>query len=372
MRMRIKIEKIIKCAEKVRDPRRDYGNKRHSFVAILMIGLLTYICGGKDFAQMEEFGKTKIAWLSEFLDMPNGTPSSDTFRRVFECIEPDELAQCLDNCLFDVQENIKSIAIDGKTIRGSGNDEHSPYHVVSAWAGASGLTLGQVVVDQKSNEITAIPLLLDTLDIKGAVVTIDAMGCQRDIASIIIGKGADYCFALKGNHKNLYKQVVVAFKAIDDGDRVSCLDEFIFNSNGHGRIEKRIITVISADKFPDRANWEGINSIVRCRYISIINGSETVTNRYFLTSLPANARRIGGIIRGHWSIENQLHWMLDVVFEEDAARARKDNSPLNLNILRKTALSLLLKVKGKRESLKRLMFRAAMNTNFLELVFIRR
>jgi predicted transposase YbfD/YdcC len=371
MKMRIKIARLLENVETVHDPRRDYGNKRHSLVAILLIGLLTYICGGKDFTQMEELGKKKVAWLSGFLDFPNGTPDSDTFRRVFERVNPRELAQCLEASLYDAREDIKSVGIDGKTMRGSGNSEHSPYHVVSAWAHEHGITLGQVAVDEKSNEITAIPILLDMLDISGAVVTIDAMGCQKEIAAKIVGKGADYCLALKGNHRKLHKQVKAAFMAVDGGARDICLDEFAFDSNGHGRIEKRVVTVISASTFTESSDWSGLTSIARCRYISVTGGSETVTDRFFLTSLPANARRLGGIIRGHWSIENNLHWMLDVVFEEDSARARKDNSPLNLNILRKTALSLLLQVKGKRESLHRLMFRAAMETDFLELVAFR-
>ena len=370
--MRMRIAQLLENAEMVNDPRRDYGNKRHSFVAILLIGLLTYICGGKDFTQMEELGKTKIAWLSGFLDFPNGTPDSDTFRRVFERVDPRELARCLEESVCDAREDIKYVAIDGKTLRGSGNCEHSPYHVVSAWAREHGITLGQVAVDEKSNEITAIPLLLDMLDISGAVVTIDAMGCQKEIAAKIVGKDAGYCLALKGNHKNLHKQAMSAFRDVDGGARDACLDEFAFESNGHGRIEKRVITVISASAFAGSADWAGLTSIVRCRHINNTSGSETVTDRFFLTSLPANARRLGGIIRGHWSIENGLHWMLDVVFEEDSSHARKDNSPLNLNILKKTALSLLLRMKGKRESLSRLMFRAAMDTDFLELVAFRR
>jgi predicted transposase YbfD/YdcC len=369
--MRIRIGQLLESIGTVHDPRRDYGNKRHSLAAILLIGLLTYICGGKDFTQMEELGKKKIAWLGKFLNFPNGTPDSDTFRRVFERVNPCELAQCLEASICDAREDIKSVGIDGKTMRGSGNSEHSPYHVVSAWAREHGITLGQVAVDEKSNEITAIPALLDMLDISGAVVTIDAMGAQKEIAAKIVEKDAHYCLALKGNHRNLHKQVKAAFKDIDAGARDTCLDEFAFESNGHGRIEKRLVTAISASTLTESADWPGLKSIVRCRHINLSGGSETVTDRFFLTSLPANARRLGGIIRGHWSIENNLHWMLDVVFEEDSARARKKNSPLNLNILRKTALSLLIRVKGKRESVRRLMFRAAMDTDFLELVAFR-
>lgn len=362
------IEKLKERVKKVTDPRRtSFGNIRHNLEAVLVIGLLSTLCGGTDFLDMEMYGKAKHTWLCGFLKLPYGIPDSDTFRRVFELINPDELAACLNEWVSEERQSHQNIGIDGKTICGSGNSAHRAYHVVSAWANKHGITLGQVAVDEKSNEITAIPQLLDAIDIQGAVITIDAMGCQRAIAEKIIVNGADYVLALKKNHKNIYNQAVACFDKVNPETR---LDEWADSSLNANRVEKRITTVISADSITGVEQWTGLTTLVRSRYIVLANGQERIEDRYFLCSLPPNARRIGRIIRGHWSIENQLHWMLDVVFEEDAARARKDNSPLNMNILRKTALKLLSDIKPnfKRISYKKLIFKAALESDFLETI----
>jgi predicted transposase YbfD/YdcC len=366
--MKMTIEKLKQSTKNVTDPRRTlFGNIRHNLESILVIGLLSTLCGGTDFPDMEMFGKAKHEWLRKFLELPRGIPDSDTFRRVFERMNPNELATCLNEWVVEERQSPKSVSIDGKTICGSGNTAHSAYHVVSAWANEHGITLGQVAVDEKSNEITAIPQLLEAIDIQGAVVTIDAMGCQRAIAAMIIAKNADYVLALKKNHKNLYNQVTACFDKIG---HETCSDEWIDSASNGSRVEKRITTVISAKGVANAEDWANLVSLVRCRYIVIENGQESIDDRFFLCSLPPNARRIGRIIRGHWSIENQLHWMLDVVFDEDAASARKDNSPLNMNILRKTALKLLYDIKPyfKRVSYKKLIFRAALETDFLETI----
>jgi predicted transposase YbfD/YdcC len=209
--------------------------------------------------------------------------------------------------------------------------------------------------------------LLKILDIKGSVVTIDAMGCQKKIAAQIIEGGADYLFTLKANHKNLHKEVKGLFESMDKSPDM-CLDSHTTENNGHGRYEKRAVDVISVNTTPSKDNWRNLQTFVRVRYTRTINGKETVATRYFLTSLPPNARRIGSLIRNHWSIENNLHWVLDVIFDEDASKAKKDNSPLNKNVLRKTALSLLLPHKLGRVSLKKMMFRAALEKEYLEMV----
>jgi len=338
-----------------------------------VIGLISMLCGGKDFVDMEVLGKAKYEWLKGFLDLPNGTPDSDTFRRVFERINGDELSKCLTSWVEGSQKPIKQVSIDGKTSRGSADNEHTAYHIVSAWAGENGLTLGQVVVDEKSNEITAIPELLKLLDVKGAIVTIDAMGCQADIAEAIYGQKADYILALKGNQKNTYKQVGELFSRLDDGETVLCLDEYTTENVDHGRNEKRITTVISADSIQNKDKWANLQTVIRCRYISVVDGKETVADRYFLSSVSPNARRIGNAIRLHWGIENQLHWVLDVVFDEDASRAKKGNSPVNMNILRKIALSILIDSKpNKRTSFSKMMFRAAMENHYLETVLFKK
>jgi predicted transposase YbfD/YdcC len=362
------IERLKNSIKTITDPRRiTHGNIRHNLEAILVIGLLSTLVGGTDFPDMEMYGKAKHVWLNGFLELPSGIPDSDTFRRVFELINPEQLGSCLTEWVANECKKPKNISIDGKTIKGSGNSYHRAYHVVSAWANEHGITLGQIAVDEKSNEITAIPQLLDAIDIQGAVVTIDAMGCQRAIASKIIEKGADYVLALKKNHKNLYNQAVNLFDNISPETR---FDEWIDETVTGSKAEKRITTVIGADLVLNAHEWAGLTAIVRCRYIVLENGRERIEDRYFLCSSPPNARRIGRIIRGHWSIENQLHWVLDVVFEEDSARARKDNSPLNMNILRKTAIKLLFDIKPnfKRLSYKKLMFKAALETDFLEKI----
>jgi predicted transposase YbfD/YdcC len=366
------MEQLKQYAQGISDPRRIYGNVRHLLIDILVIGLISMLCGGKDFTDMEVFGKAKENWLRRFLDLPNGIPDSDTFRRVFERLNPNELSKCLNSWIMSEREAIavKTVSLDGKTIRGSGNDSHSAYHVVSAWAGEHGITLGQVFIEEKSNEITAVPQLLDLIDIKGAIVTIDAMGCQKNIAALIISKEADYLFTLKGNHKNLHKQVKGLFESIDSGVADICLDVCEQDINNHGRIEKRIVDVISADLISIRSDWHNLQSIVRIRYTSICtkSGRETSQTRYFITSLPPSARRLSAVIKSHWSIENNLHWTLDVIFEEDKSKAKKDNSPLNLNILRKIALSIILPLKKGRMSLKKMMFRAALELDYLNMV----
>ena len=205
----MKIVKLINSVEEMTDPRRTiYGYLLHKFVDIVVIGLITLICGGKDFKDMEVLGKAKEEWLKTFLELPNGIPDSDTFRRLFERINPEELSECLNNWITSGKSLCpKTIGIDGKTIRGSGSDEHKPYHVVSAWADEQGIVLGQVTVDEKSNEIKAIPDLLKLFDIKNSVVTIDAMGCQKVIAELIIKQGADYCLALKANQKSFTRKL---------------------------------------------------------------------------------------------------------------------------------------------------------------------
>ena len=369
----MKISSLIQSIGGVQDPRRVmFGNIRHSLEAILVIGLITYICGGKDFADMETLGKSKQMWLLGFLNMPSGVPDSDTFRRVFERINPDELSRALNDwVLLSRQINaadIRNIAIDGKTARGSSTDYRKAYHIVSAWASEHGISLGQVVVDEKSNEITAIPQLLDILDIEGSVVTIDAMGCQRAIAAKIVEGKADYCIALKANQKNLYKEAVRIFKDIEDGNTEICLDHHQTQASRGSITEIRSIAVASAGLIKGHKKFANFQTVVRVRLTIINKGQETTTQRYFITSLPPNARRLSLIIKGHWSIEGVLHWYLDVSFEEDYSKAKKDNSPLNANVLRKIALSLLLPKKQGRVSLQKMMFRAAMENEYLEMV----
>jgi predicted transposase YbfD/YdcC len=286
---------------------------------------------------------------------------------VFERIEPASLAKALNAWLaIESKGGGRSINIDGKSICGSANAQHNAYHILSAWVRESGITLGELAVEAKSNEITAIPNLLDLIDVEGDIVTIDAMGYQTDIAEKIRERKADYVLALKDNQRTLHEDVREYFDWIEREEPKS--EEYeIWKSKPekcHGRIETRKITVASADWLEEKAAWKDICKIIRCQCTREINGEKAVSVRHYISSFDTSAEDFGQIIRGHWSVENQLHWMLDVSFREDDARARKDNSPLNLNVLRKIALSALKSVTVARLSVRKKMMTAARDQNF--------
>jgi predicted transposase YbfD/YdcC len=360
----MRIEKLIETISEITDPRRSYGNLRHKLADILVIGLCTIMCKGEDFTDMEDFGNEREKWLKTFLELPNGIPDSDTFRRVFERVNPAELSKALHDWLGFEREKRGVIAIDGKTICGSGNAEHKAYHVVSAFVAENQITLGEITVEEKSNEITAIPQLLDLIDVSGATVTIDAMGCQTEIAKKITNKKADYCFALKGNQTSLHEDVKLYFENLPAEQTTVTIEK------GHGRIEKReYLLETDIDWLPRKQLWRGLSAIGAVKSTVFEKGETRAETRYFITSL-SDVNRFADSVRKHWSIENQLHWQLDVTFGEDGARARKDNSPLNLNILRKTALTLLKDVDWGRIGLKKKMFIAALNPDkLLQVLF---
>ena len=353
---------IIERLNGIEDPRRQWGNLRHKLVDIVFIGLVSVVCGGTDYEHMEDTGYGKLDWFKERLELPNGIPDSDTFRRVFERLDPKKLAEILQET---VTTTGKTVAIDGKTICGSANEQHRAYHVVSAWVAENQITLGQLSVAEKSNEIVAIPELLDVLDVSGSTVTIDAMGCQKKIAEKIIENQADYVLGLKGNQPELLDDVMFYF-ANESASSTSQTEK------DHGRIEQRTYYLeTQIDWLLQRPEWVGLNGIgmVKTKVLEMNTGKVTEDCRYFLTSL-TDIDTFAHAVRKHWSIENQLHWQLDVTFREDASRARKDNSPLNLNILRKEALRLLNQADfGKRVSTRRKMSRAAMDNSALNRIF---
>jgi len=360
----------------IEDPRREWGNKRHKLGDILVIGLCSVICCGEDFVDMEEFGRDREEWLRGYLELPNGIPDSDTFRRVFERVDSEALAKCLNRWLENGGgSGGRRVSIDGKTIRGSRNAEHSAYHVVSAWVGENAITLGEIAAEEKSNEITAIPALLDLIDVKGDIVTIDAMGCQSDIAAKIRERGAEYVLALKDNQPNLHEAVREYFDWIERehprGEPCELWRSKV--EKCHGRIEKREILVASADWMEEKAQWMDLRTIIRYRCTREIDGVQTISARHYISSFNTCAEGFGDLIRGHWSIENQLHWVLDVIFHEDDAKARKDNSPLNLNVLRKIALSLLKSVApDSRLSIRKKMMKSSRDPLFLHDVLFKK
>lgn len=357
------MQKLIEKIEQLSDPRRQWGNIRHKLVDLVCIGLVSVICGGTDFEHMEDTGYGKLEWFKQYLELPNGIPDSDTFRRVFEMLDPHELAKILDE-IVDICG--KTVAIDGKTICGSGNGTHKAYHVVSAWVAENQITLGQLVTEEKSNEITAVPELLDMLDVKGSTVTIDAMGCQKKIAGKIVEKGADYVLAVKKNQSMLHDDIETYFDYEKSMARSKTLNK------DHGRIEQREYYLeTDVSWLTDRnEGWIGLNAIgmVHSSVTNVKTGETAHESRYFITTL-TNINEFAASVRRHWSIENQLHWHLDVTFNEDASRARKNNSPLNLNILRKEALRLLKQADlGKRVSVRRKISRAAMDNSALDRI----
>lgn len=357
----MEIEGLKEQLKKIREPRRvRYGNIRHKLTDMVIIGLCTVICGGEDYNDMEAFGLEREEWLRGFLELPNGIPDSDTFRRLFERLSPTELSECL-NSWVDVEREKRSvIAVDGKTICGSGNREHKAYHVVSAFVAENQITLGEIVVDEKSNEITAVPALLDLIDVEGAIVTADAMSCQKEITKKITEQGADYVIGLKENQYGLYHDAELYFK--DFSKELSVYETV---EKDHGRIEKRAYSLLLERAWEyEWEAWTNLKGIGIVRTYVTENNKIREDVRYFITSL-TDLREFAYAVRKHWSIENQLHWNLDVIFREDDARAKKDNSPLNMNVLRKVALSLVNHAKVGHLSKKKLMFKAALNPDVL-------
>lgn len=363
----MEVESLKAALSRVEDPRRtERGHILHKLEDIIIIGLCTLLCNGEDFTDMEEFGKEREEWLRKFLELPHGIPDSDTFRRVFERIKPEALSECLYDWLGYHRKEDSVIAVDGKTIRGSKGDGHKAYHVVSAFAVENQLVLGEIVTDEKSNEITAVPELLDSLNIEHCIVTADAMSCQKEIVRRIRAGKADYVIGLKGNQPTLLEDVSLYFEHFS-GD----LPNFTTRVKDHGRIEKREYRLLTdLSWLPQRAEWYGLQAVGMVT-ATISRGDKTTTDtRYFLSSV-TDVEHFAYAVRKHWSIENQLHWCLDVIFHEDASRACKDMSPLNLNVLRKTALTLCKHADfGRRISIQKKRFAAALNPlRLLDILF---
>lgn len=362
----MEIRTLKEGIKNISEPRRTgYGNIRHKLEDIIIIGLCTVICGGEDFPDMEEFGKSRKEYLGKFLELPNGIPDSDTFRRVFEKLDPTELSSCLINWVSAERTQRNVVAIDGKTICGSGNAHHKAYHVISAFVAENQITLGELTVEEKTNEITAVPELLELIDVKGEIVTADAMSCQKKIVEKIVEKKADYTIGLKQNQPTLYQDAEDYFNEFAEEIPLK-----ITHDKGHGRIEKReyrLLTDISW--LEQKEEWRGLKALGMVKSTVTEKGETREFTRYFITSL-TNIEEFAYSVRKHWSIENQLHWCLDVIFREDASRARKDHSPLNLNVIRKIALNLISQAQYGRISKKRMMFKAALEPElFLNILF---
>ncbi len=328
--------------------RRVARTRAHKLVDLLAIALLTLINGGKGWEDMEEFASDRQGWLRGFLELPGGAPSADTFRRVFEALRPSEFSAALAIIVKDLVADLdgKVVAIDGKTLRGSFRDRTgtSALHVVSAWVVEEALSLGALTVEAKENEITAIPELVKLLDLDGATVTIDAMGCQKAIAAAIVERNADYLLALKDNHPTLCTEVQGLFAKLEEleFDDASIDVCEVTSKRAHGRVERRTVFVTSDLGALTSVNgWSNLRSVAMVRREREVNGSRSVEDAYYLTSLEPDAATIEKRVRSHWGIENTLHWTLDVVLGEDASRVRSRNGATNLASLRKLTVSLL-------------------------------
>ncbi|MBT6953281.1 MAG: ISAs1 family transposase [Flavobacteriaceae bacterium] len=335
------------------DPRKSRG-RMHKLRDIMIIGILSVICGADDFTEMEEFGKSKESFLKNYLKLKHGTPSHDTFGRVFSIINPEEFRNCFIAWVKDLCRDMKGdiVNIDGKALRHSYDTEtdKSMIYMVSAWANANNLLLGQIKVDEKSNEITAIPKLLDLIDVVGSLITIDAMGTQKEIAKKIIAKQADYLLALKGNQGNLKEEVEEAFDKF--GAKQKAIDKGAFSKNtqvDHGRIEERFCYAIPAKEFlspNELIKWEKLQTIVMIEaYVTFKNGKkkgeQMYQKRFYITNLEQDASRINWAVQSHWGIETKVHWVLDVAFREDDSRVRKGHADENFAITRHIALNKL-------------------------------
>mgnify|MGYP003450188025 FL=1 len=360
-KMKSNLHTHFKC---LKDPRID-RNKQHSLQDILSLVVIGIICGADSWDAIEEFGKAKKEFLSTFLSLPNGIPSHDTINRVFSLIQPKKFELAFISWAKSLKNKeilSEVIAIDGKSVRGSKDSFHGSkaIHLVNAWACSNELVLGQLKVDGKSNEITAIPVLLDLLDIEGCIVTIDAMGTQREIATKIIENKADYILALKGNQGNLEEEVESIFRV------QNVEDEAIDIEKNRGRIETRTCQIIRDLKFLDKKeNWEGLKSIIKITSIREIGDKKTTETRLYISSLEHSAKEINKYIRSHWAIENSLHWTLDMTFNEDRQRKRDKNAAENFAQAQKIALNLLKIENSTKMSIKTKRLKAAWDNQYL-------
>lgn len=370
---------LIEHFKDLPDPRVN-RTKDHDLIDLLVIAVCTLLCAGESFNDMEDFGHAKHDWFKTFLTLRNGIPSHDTFNRLFAALDPKQFLDCFLRWTQSLRQAVRQeiVALDGKALRRALNGDQSVKYIVSAWAESNGLVLGQLKVADKSNEITALPELLRVLELTGCIVTVDAMGTQKKIAREIIEADADYVLALKGNHETVHAEVKTflddalaeAFKPRRVGAKLSkaaaSLAVLETVEKDHGRIEtRRYYQSAELDWFADRAKWEGLRSVGMVEAIREIGGKRTVERRYYLTSLPLGVETLARAVRGHWGVENKLHWVLDVCFREDQSRVRTGYAAENLATLRRLALNLLRREKTKHRGIKGKQLNASWNHAYL-------
>ncbi len=361
---------ISKYFGNVSDPRQD--NKRHKLIDIIAIAICGVICNADSYEHIAEFGRSKYEWLKGFLQLAHGIPSVDTFERVFSRINPEEFKNSFIQWIQAINQLTKGqvVAVDGKTLRRSHDKSNgkSAIHMISAWACANGLVLGQRKTDEKSNEITAIPELLKMLEISGCIVTIDAMGCQKDICETIVAKGADYVLSLKGNQGNLLDDVRLFFQSQkQDGFKQVPFDYHQSIDGDHGKIEvRRYWTTSAIDWLQGKENWKNLKTICMVERERQFRDKTESETSFYIGSIGDKATDFAHAVRSHWGIENSLHWVLDVAFREDDSRVRKGAAPENFAVLRHIALNMIKKETSlKKKSIKTKRLRAGWDNDYL-------
>jgi predicted transposase YbfD/YdcC len=362
---------IQKHFGKLHDPR-DKAGRRHTLPAMITLAICAIICGSDGWTDIEEFGVAKLGWFKTFLDLPHGVPSHDTFGRVFATIKPEAFERCFNRWVKALVKSGKGrlMAVDGKTLRSSFDRAagKAAIHMVSAFASANRVVFGQIKTAAKSNEITAIPRLLKLLDLEGTVVTIDAMGCQKAIAREIIGQKGDYVLAVKENQPMLHAQVKTLLdEAIAQKFKGMSGDSYQEVGKGHGRIETRTCwSTGEVHWLKEIGVWPGLRSVAAVDGKRQIGGKTTVERRYFISSLDGeDARTLAESVRGHWGVENPLHWILDVVFREDGSRVRKGHGAENLSRLRRIALNMLQRETSRKRSIRAKRLKAGWDHDYL-------
>lgn len=350
------------------------SNKWHKLFDIITIAICAVICGAEGWEHIEDFGKVKYDWFKKFLELPHGIPSHDTFSRVFAAIDSKEFQESFTNWVQAVYQfsDEQIVAIDGKTLRRSHDKGigKKAIHMVSAFATANGIVLGQIKTDEKSNEITAIPELLKLLEIEGCIVTIDAMGCQKKIAKEIIDKKADYVLSLKGNQSNMHNDIALYFQeALSSNFKDINVDYYETVDGEHGRIEIRRYWITSdINWLQGKELWENLTTIGMVQRERQVDGSISTETSYSINSIKSDAKNYAKAVRNHWAIENSLHYVLDISFREDDCRIRRGNAAENFAVLRHIALNLLKKETSLKKSIKAKRLRAGWDNSYLEKV----
>ncbi len=372
-------ESLLAHFQDLPDPRVN-RTKDHDLIDVLVIAICTLLCAGESFNDMEDFGRAKQDWFKTFLALRNGIPSHDTFNRVFAALDPKGFLECFLRWTQSVRQAVPQeiVALDGKALRRALDKDQSIQYIVSAWAESNGLVLGQLKVADKSNEITAVPQLLRVLELAGCIVTIDAMGCQKKIAKEIVEADADYVLALKGNQEKVHEEVKSFLDAaLEERNRprpkgatvpkeVATLQAFETVEKDHGRIEtRRYYQSNYLDWFADQGKWEGLSSVGLVESLREIDGKTTLERRYYLSSLKLDVKTFARAVRGHWGVENKLHWVMDVCFREDQSRAREGYAAENLATLRRLALNLLKREKTKKRGIRGKMLNASWDHPYL-------